>query len=468
MSSFGSSLAPPSSGLTASSINTLIQATLATQREPIKTLTSKKDTLTIEKAIYNDLKGKLTTLKGVVENLISTGSDTTFDDVSVTSTKDSDGDDVVTATATSAATNGKYIVDETTLATAHQVRSDQVTSITDDLDLEGAFTLNGASITIVATDSLVEVMTKINAADYGEPESKSVASTYATELDIGTVSDELRADFLLEGITLSSDATVSTVTEDTRWLITDHQKTYSIRAGESQLDIYRGGRGVNATIVDNQLVLETENTGAGNVILANGTILQGSGAAGTGLGLLTAPDTFKHTALESAGDATFDVNGITVTRALNTGLDDVIRGVTLNLLSDEGTEINVTSDHVAINAKIAAFVYNINDIAPYLKAKTGTTVDTDNETYTRGALAGKSIFSTLRMNLVTTLNTEATVGSLKRLSDIGITVGDGLKVSLDSTKLNSMLESNLEDVVQLFDDIMDKYLTILEPFTAYS
>ncbi len=54
------------------------------------------------------------------------------------------------------------------------------------------------------------------------------------------------------------------------------------------------------------------------------------------------------------------------------------------------------------------------------------------------------------------------------MSEIGITIGDGLVVEVDTSKLDSALETNLDDVINLFDNIMDKYLTILEPFTATS
>jgi len=460
MTSFGSSLTAPSSGLTAANINTLIQQTLAAQRQPITDLTARKDTLNIEKAVYSDLKSKLSTFRGVIENLMSGDADTVFDDIAVTSSDT----DVVTATATSSAASGNYTIDVTALAKAHRVRSDQATSNAETLNLNGTFTLNGADVTVESGDSLEDIMDAINAAEYGEL-LFDVGSGYESDLANGIVSSDLRDEFATNGITLSADATVSTEVDGSRWLITDHGETYSVRKGETGLDIHEGGKGVTATIVDNHLVLEADSTGASNAITASGDVLAGSISAGTGLGILTAPDTFNHAALQTAADASFTVNGIAITRSSNMGLDDVINGVTLNLLSEEEAELEVSQDRAAVSAKINAFATNLNSITSYLKAKTKTTVDQENGVYTRGALSGKTIFSTLKTNLIAALSEEVSAGSLQGLKDIGITVGTGLEVSLDTAELNSALESNFSDVVQLFDGVMENYLSILEPFT---
>lgn len=397
---FGSSLASPSSGLTAANIDTLIKATLNAQRGPINTLTAQKDELNIKKAVCSDLKSRLSTFKGVVEDLTSYDADTVFDNVKATSSDT----DVVTATATSSAASGTYSIEVTNLAKAHRVWSEQQDSSSEALDLSGTFSLNGVSITVETDDSLTDIMNAINNADYAD------------------------------------------------------------------------GKEFVATIVDKQLIIEAASTGTSNELDASdtdGTILSGTKAAGSGLGILDAPEgDFIASRERAAEDASFDVNGITVTRASNTDLDDVIDGVSLNLLSEtEGTdkaesELEVSPDYAAIRAKISAFVSNLNSTLSYLKEKTQTTADQDNNTYTRGALAGGTVFSRLRADLVAALRTQGPSGWAEYLEDIGITVGDGLELSLDESTLNSMLESNFADVVQLFNTVMEKYVSILEPFTT--
>lgn len=475
MSYFGSSLAPPSSGLTASGVNSLIQQMMVNQRKPIYTLTSKKDTLNIEKAIYSDIKTKLSTLESIVGDLTN-GAETIFLDMSTT-VADSK---VVTATAASSAVSGTYTVDVTVLAEAHRVFSDTGADSTDTaLGLTaGTFTLNGADISVLATDSLEDIVASINAAEYGEslgftgPNEIDIA--HITELDEGTLSADMIAHFALEGITLSEDATVSVDTTGERWIITDRENSYSIRDEGTNLGVYKGGREVTATIVDDRLVLEADSTGVDYALDFTGSadigLLKGTlgGATPTGLGILDAGGLFIPAQERVAVDSAFTVNGVPITRSSNTGLDDVIDGVTLNLLSVDETEITIASHKSNITGKVTAMVNSINDIASYLKQKATTTADEEKKTYTRGALAGKSLFSILRMDLIGTMNMEVDAGPLKRMSDIGITIGNGLEISLDATKLGAALDANFEDVVQLFDTIMQRYTAILDPFTATS
>ena len=382
---FGSSA--PSSGLTATYINQLIQDTLNVQRKPIRTLTAQKDQLNIKKTIYSDLKSELSTFEGIVEDLTSDG-DTVFDNMEATSSDT----DILTATATSSAASGNYTISVTNLAEAHMIRSDQQASSSEALNLSGTFTFNNVSIEVEGTDSLEGIMDAINNAEY----------------------------------------------ED--------------------------GKEVTATIVDNHLVIEAASTGTSNQLTASDT----TGAVLSDLGILDG-GSFKTT-LQGAEGATFTVNGIEIARESNTDLQDVISGLTLNLLG-EGTdvELEISPDYTAIEETISTFVSDLNSTLEYLAAKTRTTIDQTSKTYTRGILAGETVFSMLRADLLEDLRTQITSGvegAPEYLADIGITIGDGLEVSLDDSILNSALESNLEDVIQLFDGVMEKFLSTLQPFTT--
>ncbi len=234
---------------------------------------------------------------------------------------------------------------------------------------------------------------------------------------------------------------------------------------------YADGDEVTATIVDNHLVIEAASTGISNQLSASdqtGTVLSTLGVLDSG--------SFKTT-LQAAEDASFTVNDISITRSSNTDLDDVITGVTLNLLSEtEGdetaeSELVVAPNSAAVRAKTTAFVNYFNSTISYLTAKTKTTGDQEKQTYSRGILTGETVFSQLKANLViaagqqTTLEPESP-GDPTFLSDIGITLGDGMKISLDTDELNSMLESNFDGVAHLLNGIMNRFEYILEPFTT--
>ena len=369
-------------------LNSLITSTIAAQRKPIDTLKAQKDQLNINRAVYSDLKSKLTDINSIVDNLRS-GENTIFDNKSATSSSSSN----LTATATSSAVNGTYTISITDLAQAHRIRSDQQTNATEALNLSGTFTINGKDVTVETTNSLQDIVNSINNTEYDE------------------------------------------------------------------------GKSVSASIVNNYLVIDAGTTGADNKIVASDT----SGAVLESLGVLDGAD-FKTT-LQDAQDASFTVNGINVTRASNTGLNDVINGVTLNLLgkTDNTVTLKVQSDYTSIRAKVSAFVSNLNSALSYLGTKLKTTADPENKTYTRGALAGDTIFSSLRMNLISTLRTQVTSGAEgdpKYLADVGITVGNGLTISLDTSKLDSAIGSNLNGVMGLFDGVMGKFESLLTPFVT--
>jgi len=378
-----------SGSLTTTFLNSLINVTIAAQRQPITDLNSKKDQLNIKKAIYSDLKTKLSTLNSIIGDLKSNSASTVFDNKTATSNNSSK----LTATATSCAANGTYTITISDLAKAHRIRSDQQPSATEALNLGGTFTLNGKNITVNTTDTLQDIVNTINNTEFDE------------------------------------------------------------------------GKGVSASIVNKYLVIEAKATGEDNKITASDT----SGTVLANLGILDGGN-FKTT-LQDALNASFTVNGINATRASNTGLSDVIDGVTLNLANKtEGTDtvtLTVQTDYTSIKAKVNAFVSNLNSTLNYLETKTRTVADPGNKTYTRGALTGDTIFTSLRMNLFSKLRTHVTgseEGDPEYLSDVGVTVGNGLALSLDTSKLDSAVGSNLNGVIKLFDGVMDQFKSILDPF----
>lgn len=375
----------PQLGLTPTYINQLIKAAIDAQRAPIRDLTAQKDQLNVRMGIYSDLKSKLLALEETIEALMS-GDNTVFDDIEAISSDT----DVLTATATSSAATSTYTISITNLAMAHTVCSDKQTSSSDALGSSGTFQLNGVSIEVQATHSLMDIMEAINSAEY----------------------------------------------ED--------------------------GMGVNATIVDNHLVISAASTGTSHQLVASDTV----GTVLADLGVLDG-GSFKTT-LQEAEDAVFIVNGIQVTRESNTGLDDVISGVTLNLLGETGDALTleITTNYTSIEDKVNELVTSLNDALEYLSEHTKITADQENEVYTRGALSGQTIFSRLRLDLVIAVRTQVTgEGDPEFLSDTGVTIGDDLKLSVDEDMLDSALKSNLDGVIQLFDGVMEKLSSVLEPFT---
>ena len=301
------------------------------------------------------------------------------------------------------------------------------------------------------TDVLTATATSSAATNTYTISITSLAESHTVCSDKQTSSSEalgLSGTFQLNGVSIEVQATDS---------LTDIMD--AINSAE-----YEDGEEVIATIVDNHLVIGSASTGTSHQLAASDTV----GTVLANLGILDG-GSFKTT-LQEAEDAVFTVNGIEVTRESNTGLDDVINGVTLNLLGETGgaVTLNISASYTSIEDKVNELVTSLNDALEYLSEHTKITADQENQVYTRGALSGQTIFSRLRVDLIIAVRTQVTGGSEgdpEFLSDLGINIGDDLKLSFDEDMLGSALTSNLDGVIQLFDGVMEKLSSVLEPFT---
>ena len=238
---------------------------------------------------------------------------------------------------------------------------------------------------------------------------------------------------------------------------------------------YAESAGVLATVVDRRLVLTAKATGAGHSIRISDT----SGAVlGAGIGLIAGTDTFKNTGADqgyqAATDASFTVNGVTITRDSNSGLTDVITGLTLTLEADaegKGATLSVAADIGSAINKIGAFLSAFNSLQNHIRSNTGVSVvgSGDSASYVRNPLSGDTMLSRLRSRLFSVFGQTASgvsVSAPENLRGLGITLDDNLAASIsDRSALEAALESNFDGVLELFDAIMSDFEDALSPFT---
>lgn len=244
---------------------------------------------------------------------------------------------------------------------------------------------------------------------------------------------------------------------------------------------YASNVGVSASVVNNRLVVSARSTGLAYAIqLADvtGTVLSGTGRSG--LGLITAPNTFKNTTADTGyqapRDAVFTVNGMQVTRARNAGLGDIITGITLNLAADaEGQRatITVSADTGAVTAKVTALLDAFNALQSHVRSQTSVTSHGSGQdaVYTRNALSGdNTILTALRNSLFTTFYSTVSglpAGSATNLRQIGITLDITLTARIsNSSALEAALATDPEGVSALLDGLMEKLERTLSPFTG--
>lgn len=493
-----------------SSYVSMIREIMSMERQPLDRLEEQRDAITIKKGVYTDLNGMLTTFQSAVKGLWSTEASYSFTPGrSAALSGMADGISFGTVSAGSTATPGSYEISVTNLAQVHRVRSDRMQYSNQQLGLSGSFLLGGAAASEISFTASTSV-TASTTATPGSGKSELGSGSYFVETrndpDEGwqfrVVDSDGTAVSIKKGSTddyttgwqsipdgggtfdsgrgFSFDFAASGYTAGTRGSgaaeidFTATGATIEVEATDSLVDIaskinsakYAENNEVIATIVDNQLILSSKVAGLGREVQMSDV----SGSILLGLGIYDGVD-YSHQ-MQAANSANFTVNGLNVTRSKNTGLTDVINGVTLNLNKDsEGqtATLDVTSSIENNKKQISGFVTEFNKLLKYLTAKVSTTKNAD-ETYTRGALAGDMVFSSLRQDIMRFITAGHTNGGdFSRLSEIGLGMNKDLQLEItDASKLETALLNNRSSVVSLVDEVMEKLDGKLERFLGTS
>ncbi|KAB2888466.1 MAG: flagellar filament capping protein FliD [Desulfobulbaceae bacterium] len=322
--------------------------------------------------------------------------------------------DALTATSNSAQT-GSYNVVVTQLAQVQKTVTDGYSSSTDSLFGSGSISVNGTQIAIDSTNnSLSGIMSAIN------------------------------AEFATTGVS-------ATIIND-------------------------GTGGVTAF----RLVLTGKDASTNFNVTDN--LVDGSGN----------PIAFNTTNTQTAQQAKIQVDGIDVVGNSNT-ITGVIAGVTLNLsntspIAEPGpppvytpTRMDITADTDALKEKISTFVSSYNKIMEWIgegyqedlgaDAESDTS-DTEEESlsfYLRGDATVNSIKRSLQNILTEAVGTN---GSLQILSQIGISTNKDGTLNLNSSKLDTALADNFDDITKLLagdgmvKGVMEKFNTRLLDITS--
>jgi flagellar hook-associated protein 2 len=203
-------------------------------------------------------------------------------------------------------------------------------------------------------------------------------------------------------------------------------------------------------------------TGDGKIQIADNAQTSGSSylnvtftesvASGTlDFGTFGAAASLRKREIVAGEDAVLVVDGVTVTKTENT-IDDVIAGVTLNLLKeDAGTSVtlNVDRDIDAILEKINTMVAGYNEVSGYISTQQSYDMDTQEK---GGVLFGDGTLSSVKSELQSTMiQTVWGVSSqFSSLGLVGINLGNDGTLSVDTDKLSGYLRTNFNDVRGLF------------------
>lgn len=205
------------------------------------------------------------------------------------------------------------------------------------------------------------------------------------------------------------------------------------------------GAGLKATIVNNQLVITSEEMG--NRTLTIGGNLKDS------LG-------FKDSKTVEGQSAEFTLDGIPMKRNSNNPTD-VVDGVTFNFKKADASKtitLGLTNDTDKELSAVKDFVSQYNSVMSFLSEKmdVGDPSKSDNTT---GALAGDSTLISLQSKLQSTVLGGKSVNGVSA-STLGLSVDRNGTLSLDETKFKAQLAKDPNSVKDFFfKDTSNKYST---------
>ncbi|MGK7345116.1 MAG: flagellar filament capping protein FliD [Candidatus Nitrospinota bacterium M3_3B_026] len=157
------------------------------------------------------------------------------------------------------------------------------------------------------------------------------------------------------------------------------------------------------------------------------------------------------TTSQSAQDAQFTIDGLSVTKSSNT-VTDVIYDATINLKTAGSGTMTFAADYDAIVDKVKSFVEAYNELADYIKEQ----FTYEQSTNTKGELFGNATLQTIQEQM-RSLVTGSVAGidvtdssNLSSLSQVGLKTDDEDHLTLDEAKFKDFLKTRFDDVKELF------------------
>lgn len=226
------------------------------------------------------------------------------------------------------------------------------------------------------------------------------------------------------------------------------EKRVALLASDTLADIMRkineANAGVSATIINDgngatpfRLSLSSKFSGSAGRMIVD--------AGGVDLGLSMLDVGRDARVFYGSSDP---ARGILLQSSSNT-LDRVIEGVTIDLsgVRSDPVTLSIAKDTQTIESKVNELVTAFNDVITRIEFQTRY----DRETNQRGPLIGDSTAISLRRTLYDLVISPGLnlTGSFQRLTDIGITIGQGGKLEFDATRFRDAMAQDPEGVEAL-------------------
>jgi flagellar hook-associated protein 2 len=282
-------------------------------------------------------------------------------------------------------------------------------------------------------------------------DSHAVAGTYSLQVNNLATSQTLTSQPIASGSSIVGTGTLTIAVGGASTSIAIDSGDDTLSSIASAINAAANNPGVTASVITTtdgaRLVLSGTTTGAANAI----TVTQTGGDGGlASIAYDPANAVSGLTQTQAAQDASFSINGFPATSASNQ-VTGAITGVTLNLLQASAaatpTTLTISPDTTAAQTSIGNFVTALNGVLSAIQTLTGY----DPTTQTAGVLNGNATLQSFQNqleNILDQVNSGGT-GSVKTLSDLGITADTDGNYDTDSTKLGNALTGSLSSVASL-------------------
>lgn len=213
------------------------------------------------------------------------------------------------------------------------------------------------------------------------------------------------------------------------------------------------------------LVISSKETGSAQAITITDTDDGTSGSGSLDSALFAAYDSntnpYGYEKIQTASDATFKYNGITMTRSSNT-IDDITSGLHITLKKEsDSSNVTINSDYSDITSAIESFVKNYNTLTSNLYDMTTYNKDTGMQGVFNDDTFVKAIPRELSKAIFAVDNNGDS------LANYGISITQDGTMSFDKTVLEKKLKDNADSVRLFFSGGTDtKGNTVKGVFTS--
>lgn len=467
------SISGPQSGIRFSGISSgidvesIVTQLISLEQFPIQRLQAQQAQLQARQTIYGQFKSTL-------QSLNSAASSLNFSSAFQVNKSAATDDTVATGTSTDAAVPGTYSLNVLAIAKSHKLTSASQSSTTSELGMAGDFLVNGKKVSILASDTLTSIASKINGLGASVSANVVNGGTDQAYLVLGSTKTGAANEILITDVSggVAQGLGLVTGTQTLRSLSGSVASSSGFKNSTDTISSLTGAAiSGNLTLGTDDIAFDSSTdtlqtladkinaTGNHTASLATEKV-DGVDVVRLKIDSASWPSTYSDPSnllgvlgvtkngianqVTGASDAQVQIDGITINSATNT-LSNVVGGMTFTLKKVGTSDINVTRDTTAIKEKVKKFQEAYNSVVSYIRDNSKL----DGETFQAGPLFGDQTVSQVEGTLSTLLFNSLGTGSLKSLSDIGFGLDDQGKLELDESKLDNAVNNKIDDLKSL-------------------